>query len=110
MGYPKYRVKGTLNENYEYTYQPQIKEYLVFDWHNLLGRTKVKTKLTTSVDDINDVQIGRSHSSTIEFTTELGVQMVIKKHYLDAIEENKLTIENKDKKKVIINMVNPEEL
>jgi len=50
--YPKYRIKSELNDEYEYIHQPQIKEFAIFGWDNLIGHTKNPKKPTDSVDDI----------------------------------------------------------
>ena len=98
--YPKYRIKITLDDEFTEEFQPQVREYLLTGWDNIDGTPKEKGKMTTSTDDIHSVVIARSRFNYSPFSTELGAKMVIKYYHQELKRLEKLTEENKDKKKV----------
>ena len=108
--YPKYRIKSVLNDEYEYIHQPQIKEFEIFGWYNLVGQPTKGNIDIASVDDISHTHVSRTRFDVKYWSTKLGAQMVIKFHHLKLKREEKLAKENKGKKKVIYTNINPDEL
>ena len=109
--YPKYRVRITLGTKYEDEFTPQIKTCIIGSWNSLDANLKNSREYTTSVNDILNVHISKSHLSNCAFSTELGARMTIKFYDIQHKYNIALTEKNKHKKKIrYINNIDPSTL
>lgn len=90
MNLPQYRIKSVLDEKYDYIHQPQIREYLLGGWFNLIAEKVDDNADTTSHEDIESVYASRGRYHAQPFKTELGAKMVIKFTELERLERIRL--------------------
>ena len=108
--YPKYRIKAILNEDYEYVFQPQIKETLLLPWANIVVTIANDKSKPLVLNDIISYYFSNNQYSVQRCKNEEDAKIIIKHVHLALVEDKKKRIAAKNKKKVVIINVNPEEL